>query len=346
MALPSSIDKWRRDVRALSIPAGVLSRNDFPSGSKFSKEHFYALRVFYPLRKEQIKKQCFPSDSVQKVTQKLKANSQLKKAFQLLDRKIDSWTSQDLLDASGLGPGLAQLQLIVHKQEFSEAPADPADSAGEGVDMHEILNSPAPKHSVKAGKAAEVGLPIRPKPMSSLPFPATPTPAPKEPAMGGQHLLSLPSTPAAISLTTPSAASTSAIAPLTASTAPFTASSIASTSMEDSIYIDELERAIFQVGDEQTVNACLVNLLLPVTWACGFSRSVHIDRRAFYMGPNENPLYRALVDGVIMIEDSIKGFIEVKRSLRAFDEKVRLQESAQMAAFIYAQGPTLGSQNG
>ena len=64
------------------------------------------------------------------------------------------------------------------------------------------------------------------------------------------------------------------------------------------------------------------------------------------MGPNENPLYRALVDGVIMIEDSIKGFIEVKRSLRAFDEKVRLQESAQMAAFIYAQGPTLGSQNG
>ena len=206
--------------------------------------------------------------------------------------------------------------------------------------MRKILKSPRASHSARVTRSITTGLslPIR----SVIPaIPATPTPAPKKPA-STQTI-----TPAAkpnsyheqISdyLEHSSAISTPA---------PFTGSSIATTPSDNLEYIDELERAMFRTGDEQTVNAYLINLLLPISWACGLLRAVHFDRRPFCVGPKENPLYQARVNSLLMIDDDIKGFMEVKAALRNNDITVQIQESAEMAAFIYEQGPKITSQKG
>ena len=90
------------------------------------------------------------------------------------------------------------------------------------------------------------------------------------------------------------------------------ASKFPEDSKEDSLYVDERERATFKTGDEQTVNACLIDLLKSVTAVCGLSRSAHFDRKAFRLGPKANPLYKAHVDGLLMIDDAIKGLMEIK----------------------------------
>ncbi len=51
-------------------------------------------------------------------------------------------------------------------------------------------------------------------------------------------------------------------------------------------------------------------------------------------------LYEARVDGVVMEKNLriIQGFMEVKRDLRLQKREVRMQQGAQMAAFVYSKG--------
>lgn len=45
-----------------------------------------------------------------------------------------------------------------------------------------------------------------------------------------------------------------------------------------------------------------------------------------------------------MIDDAIKGFMEVKPTLRGDDDVIKFQIIAEMAAFIYTEGPKITSK--
>ena len=105
------------------------------------------------------------------------------------------------------------------------------------------------------------------------------------------------------------------------------------------------KQALFEMGDEQTVNSCLVALLIPVAWILGHSRCIHLDRKPLQLRSRDgNIIYEARVDGVITDSkgSAAKSIMEVKRGLRGSKTDVRMQEGAQMAAFIYSDQTVLG----
>ena len=108
---------------------------------------------------------------------------------------------------------------------------------------------------------------------------------------------------------------------------------------------DRFERSNFSPGDEQTVNAALVALMMSLSWLLGFTGCVHHDRASFRIPTKdgETDLYKAAVDGLIMHlgKDKCNGFMEVKRDFRGDNQRVRRQIAAQMAAFIYEQDVVL-----
>ena len=261
MEFPTNSDDWYREIGKFAIPP-TLSHSYFPSGSKFSTIHFYALRIIYPTSNNDTMDENFPPALIQEVNQTLDAAPQLQQGFQLLDHKCETWKPQDLLRAGCLGVGLSHLQDMIIDPVSSKVDES---SNGDSVGFYKIINSAA---SMKQS--------------------------------------------------------------------------------DYSTYEEELQRAMFQIRNGQTAKLCLVDLLLPVTLVCGFQRSVHLDlgRKAFWLGPKENPLYRACVDGVVTIEGSVKGLMEVKRSVHGPGSPVRLEESAQMAAYIYTHGRELKSPEG
>ena len=100
---------------------------------------------------------------------------------------------------------------------------------------------------------------------------------------------------------------------------------------------ERLKHAMFEKGDEQTVNACLVALIMPVAWMLGRHGIIHLDREPQrLLDKNGILLYEACVDGVITGSNgNTKSFMEVKADLRAYKKDVRMQIAAQMAAFIF-----------
>lgn len=110
------------------------------------------------------------------------------------------------------------------------------------------------------------------------------------------------------------------------------------TDLRQAIY--DFERSNFTPGDEQTVNAALVALIMALSWSLGHTGRVHHDRAKFSIPKDAKIyLYSACVDGLIMClkEDKCNAFIEVKRDFRAENQSVRRQIAAQMAAFIFEQ---------
>ena len=77
---------------------------------------------------------------------------------------------------------------------------------------------------------------------------------------------------------------------------------------------------------------------------------VRWDREPFQVlkknATDEKALYEARVDGLIMERNGkdIQAFMEVIRGLRGIRKEVRMQEGAQMAAFIYSKGRNVGAR--
>ena len=110
---------------------------------------------------------------------------------------------------------------------------------------------------------------------------------------------------------------------------------------------DTSERSDFFPGDEQTVNAALVALIMALSWSLGYTGRVHHDRTRFSISKNaETDLYAACVDGLIMHlnREEINGFMEVKPDFRGQNQSVRRQIAAQMAAFIFEQDVVLAEK--
>jgi hypothetical protein len=98
-----------------------------------------------------------------------------------------------------------------------------------------------------------------------------------------------------------------------------------------------------KVSDEEVVNMCLINLLMPFAWTRGFKGTVDPSRTAFiYQDYNDEKVYEARVDGTVKARKSperIIGLLETKRNHR--NDAVRLQEAAEMVAFIRERGKDL-----
>ena len=108
---------------------------------------------------------------------------------------------------------------------------------------------------------------------------------------------------------------------------------------------NKFQRSNFAPGDEQTVNAALVALIIALSWLLDLTGRVRHDRESFSIPTKdgETDLFKAAVDGLILQlgNDKCNGFMEVKRDHRGENKAVRRQIAAQMAAFIYQQDVVL-----
>jgi hypothetical protein len=110
--------------------------------------------------------------------------------------------------------------------------------------------------------------------------------------------------------------------------------------------VAKYEDAEVNVRDEQTVNQCLINLMLPITWPLGISGNIDPQRKAFTFVLDGKQWYEARVDGIVTHKDrptDVVGFLEVKRGRRT--HWVRLQEAAQMVAFIKMESAAQDSED-
>jgi hypothetical protein len=110
--------------------------------------------------------------------------------------------------------------------------------------------------------------------------------------------------------------------------------------------VAKYEEAEIDVRDEQTVNQCLINLMLPITWPLGISGNIDPQRQAFTFVLGDEKWYEARVDGIVTHKDrptDVIGFLEVKRGRRTHG--VRLQEAAQMVAFMKMESAAQDSKD-
>jgi hypothetical protein len=99
--------------------------------------------------------------------------------------------------------------------------------------------------------------------------------------------------------------------------------------------VAKYEQAKIDVQDEQTVNQCLINLMLPITWPLQISGNIDPQRQAFKFPIDDRKGYEARVDGIFTkptLPTDVIGILEVKKGLRTHE--VRVQEAAQMVAFM------------
>ena len=87
---------------------------------------------------------------------------------------------------------------------------------------------------------------------------------------------------------------------------PLSASTVASPNNRDlQAAINKWKKELSQIiGDEQTVNVCLMSLIIPVASMLGSSGRIPFDREAFQVlkshPTDDEALYEARVDGLIM----------------------------------------------
>ena len=101
--------------------------------------------------------------------------------------------------------------------------------------------------------------------------------------------------------------------------------------------LQDFERTMLVLSDEQTVNTCLENLLMALSNVMGYYGRFLSARRAFVVPRDgSSNLYQACVDGLITSANrqDIMAFVEVKRRLRSTNDSIYRQIGAQMAAFI------------
>ncbi|KAK3178760.1 hypothetical protein OEA41_000897 [Lepraria neglecta] len=328
--LPATRPDWKKAIKAGNIRIGPLSSADsFQSGSKFSMNDFLRLRIIHQsqLDPSYLYEHYLPKKSVTRITKVFNKNVEIQTLRQLLSdsKKIESWNVEDASKAARFAVGLEHLYVIV---STPPKPRDPEDETGQDTDLSKITNSPQVARELRkpdkgnidlSGKISKLNL-KRPQDVQPQ------TPQNKSIFSTGEEYDDTP-------LAFRSASTTI---------------SIPSPMNQDlSQAVESHKREMFQLtGDEQTVNACLVDLLIPIASILGSRGRVRFDRESFQVlkrdATDGKALFEACVDGLIMNEDgkTIQAFMEVKRELRSLKKNVRMQEGAQMAAFVYSQGKT------
>lgn len=329
MALPSTTAQWKQVASSLQIPLErpLIEAPALPSGSKFNLEHFLHLHIIYSGEtklKVLGKENWFPQEELRTTRKSLEADQQIKKLRGYLnkDTKIsNAWTMARVKEQSYFAVALEHLHLISSKKP--EISLDQSHN-----DSPKISWSPTKISNLSTSVAAlNLSSPLTPPPTSSsLPMPIL-----------RRRLFDLrPSYDSDDSVENPRSAS--AVSGASTISPP-------NTDLRRAQDVYALEN--FTYGDEQTVNACLVALIMALSWTLGVNRRVRLDRELFTVPrDHDTTLYAAAVDGLIMTmtRDNPQAFMETKRDLRTKNTDVRRQIAAQMASFIYTQETTEGGR--
>lgn len=305
--------KYIGDTQQLAVGAA------FVSGSKFQFEHFLRLRVLYKEKQDPIrlaKSPWFPGGSLQEVANILKDEPDTLYLRQfLVDKEAieNRWNVEKAKKSGSFAMAIELLHLITNRKVLEmDADEDNTDT--------KIVLSPN-----KSSKINQSGSHYR---TLSNPAAATPTPLP---TLRKNYYQS--------PLTDPDISSLSIALP---------GRENAQIRHELQRAEEQFERSDFSPGDEQTVNAALVALIMALSWLLKSTGCVHHDRASFSItsGNEDNVLYKAGVDGLILHPDKQKcnAFMEVKRDFRSQNQAVRRQIAAQMAAFIFQQDIALARQ--
>lgn len=312
--LPTRPGDWRQAAKRNNIDhtQSLSAGTDFVSGSKFEVKHFLRLRVLYieeARPKTLANSPGFPRESLNEIEQILKKDAHasfLKKFLQGRENLGRDWNADKAKKAGKFAVAMENLHLIANRK-VREMKDD------EDIDDRKIISSP-PKPRLGA-HYHEIS--------HSTTAPSTPTPRPQQ---FNEELSAFDNSNDDFGMSFLSMDS------------PEQAISAPNSDLRGAIH--NFERSGFSPGDEQTVNAALVALIMALSWILGHTGRVHHDRIKLSIPKDDKTyLYSACVDGVIkhLNRDEYNGFMEVKRAFRAENSSVRRQIAAQMAAFIYEQ---------
>lgn len=311
--LPTTRAAWKQSARRKGIghTQALTAATDWPSGSKFQFEHFLRLRVLYTaLRHPRTLggSDGFPKEGVVRVKKLLDADAHasfLKGFMQNTEGIKSDWNVDSARQSGKFAIPLEHLHLIAKR-------GVDVMKASEDIIDRKIDCSPRKTRSMT---------------QSSAPHPARPFETPTK--MGPQLPLEPPSM---------SDGSDDLGMSYLSMASPEERFSPPNSDLRRAQ--DSHERSNFSRGDEQTVNAMLVDLMVVLSLLLGSTGRIHYDRARYTIPKDaENDLYSACVDGLIMhlTEDKLNGFMEVKGNLRGVNVSVRRQIAAQMAAFVFEQ---------
>ncbi|KAL9124457.1 MAG: hypothetical protein Q9217_006209 [Psora testacea] len=314
--LPTDRSKWL--AQATNFGPDFAGGDFMPSGSQFSLKHFLRLRILHrqggkgPSPSGDIRKlptdhaDCFPQRLLEEVRTVLDGDSDIKSLETYLPdrRAIYNWKQKRFVPSGRFAAGLDLLCLIVAREEEIDA-----SSGEDDVSVPKVF-SPYNTRSRAKEDSPDITSPLARLSFKTGALPQTPTPKGRFSLIEDENVTSVQDSPD---------------------------SYVSPPNTELRRIESDYERSLLVTGDEQTVNACLINFLIPVTHILGSMGRIHFDRVSFQvLRANNEPLYQACVDGVIKTTGGkLQGFLEVKRYLRVDERGVRMQEAAQMAAYIY-----------
>lgn len=288
---PETKSEWRQAAKGngIGFTKPLADGIAFVSGSKFQNEHFLRLRVLYLMRKpHQIHKHSVFDRSRLKIMQEILENDAAAvflKGFLRKGGELErNWDVESARSSGIFAMAMEHLHLIAGRV---------LRDMGENEEKTD-------NDIVLTRNMAQSGAHHRSLSNSTIPFSTPPRRPPKNyyesPASDFDF--------SALTISTPG-------------------QEYAQIGDEIRREEDKFQRSNFAPGDEQTVNAALVALIIALSWL--------LD------------LFKAAVDGLILQLDNDKcnGFMEVKRDHRGQNKAVRRQIAAQMAAFIYQQDVVL-----
>ena len=320
--LPTNRSKWL-DMTKNSNATSFAGGDFLPSGSQFALPHFLRLHILHrpggkrPDAKGFIQdlaedhRECFPK----KLSEELKIALNKDKEIQYLSKvlanaqNVHQWKKKGFVPSGRFAVGLELLHLIVARTPLSDDTEQ--DDAG----------TPKVFSPYNTRSHAKKAMPDLTSPLARLSLQSGVPP--QTPTSKGGFVWEEDISQTSIDLS------------------PGSVMSPPNTELRR--IEDDYERTLLVTGDEQTVNACLIALLIALSHVLGSTGRIHFDRVSFLVRrADEEPLFRTCVDGVIKTaKGRIKGFVEVKRYIRSERLEVRMQEAAQMAAFIYENSKSL-----
>ena len=314
--LPGTRKDWQARIKKQKIPLELLSSGHaFKSGSLFSEEDFLRLQILHQIsHARELYRTELSKTSVTRISKVFDHNGEIRALRQLLLReRINTWTDKESESTPRFDAALQLLKTISTSPSFDESEEESSDD----TIPSRIINSPRIRRAPdRYGQAnpdvsddfSNLSLGPRTPPNKSDRFSAASGPV----------------------LFTPASVST-----------------MASPKNPDLQAAHDLyQREKFQRGHEPAVNNCLVVLIINAAATLKANDRVRCDRKCFQVlkkhANDDKALYQAQVDGLILEQNrkDIQAFMEAKRDLRGVKKDVRMQEGAEMAAFVYSKGRT------
>lgn len=316
LKLPTKRAEWVQAAKnnSIQLDERLAAGEDFSSASKFTFDHFLRLRILYIEREPPMHLAAsdgFPTKGLEVVEHILDKNPDacsLKRFLRNKDNIRDDWNRKRMDESGKFSLPLDHLHLIAKRKPVYMG-------NNQDLDNNRIVWSPRQTRGVSKSSA-----------LALRGSPSTPSHPPRLPQGRGNYD------------TSPSSSDDSLEFSHLTIESPEEVISPPNTDLRRAQ--DDLHRSDFSQGDEQTVNAALVDFMKVLSFLLGFTGRILHDR-AKYIIPKDSKthLYSASVDGLIrhFHDDTINAFMEVKGALRTGNQPVRRQIGAQMAAFVYEQ---------